>query len=1642
VAAQSQTTIKASGLNINPNSLDLPNGALVRANNVIIKRENVIESRRGLSDWSEGLGISTDRTNQIFEYKDRILANYSDKLAYATGLQNIDGTEIFNDFFGNYSSASNYRMRSVESNKNLYLTTSDGIKKISAASADDFTTSSGFVRDAGAVKAIDFTTTLQMIQGQTDGFLPIDSTVAYRIVWGYKDANDNLILGSPSTRNLVYNYASNAYTLDFNKLLVNLDLIGAYTGGGLISNTDYYSTYKLSSNSDGNVLKNNLIGLASKLDTDLIFGGHTEVAITGVSVANPTTITTGTAHGLTTGQYVTIRGTNTTASTLGSFVATVVTPTTFTIPVNVTLVTVGTGTLYVSPTTPLVLNTIAMDGAAVVTLEVAGPAANYIAVGDWIDISGITTTNIAIFNNKFQVTAVSAISSNISTITFTYTPPTTTTTITAITATNLNVGAKLNSYSYQYITNNSDDTQYGGPLVSVPIDSPITAGETSVISYTLSRILSRLAIEKPAVILASLITNYISTIDSTDVGGVKLKISIPTDSQGNQLPSDYFMQVYRSNVFTATGSSQLGLTVIPDDELHLIYEYFPTNVDFSNKYIIVNDEYPDTLAQTNTPLYTNPITGDGILQSNDIPPYANDINYFKNYTFFANTKTRHIIPNLQLVGVDNIVTQDKITIANDTVSSTYTFVDGVQEVTTFTVSGTAAAKANQQFFVNSANDINRYYFWWSLDGSTSDPLGKSAITSVGTGATPLVTTTNPHGLKTGDTVTISGSTSTPSVDGTYVVTVATGSTFNITPAAAVSIAGGAAGTAVLSGIIGISIPIVTGDSIATQALRAYETINNVVSDFTVSFTPTTFVITNTGAGITTDAAIGNSTGLAVTVNTQGDGEDAANGKVLISRTLSAATNIDATARSFIRVINASTTSPIYAYYTSGDNTSPGQIALESKVLSDTPFYIIASGTQFRAGTFGIGNSFNPDISPIHVVPTSAGIITSPGGGFIRFTTPSAHNLQNGYQVIITNSNASGTGFTNVDGIYTVYNVTTTTFDVLHSVTGWVNGTKFSWELTSDSVVSTNTARVNRLYYSKFKQADAVPLLNYFDIGPEDKEILRIFPLRTSLFVFKEDGLYRISGESAPFTVQPFDLACALIAPDTVVNGNNSIYAWTDKGISNITESGVNEISTPVDIDILKLASYENFGTIAWGVNYDSDSSYTVYTGGLPSDEVATIGYRFSNLTNTWTNVTRSQTCGLISSRSDTLYMGSGIDNIINKERKNFDRTDYADRDFTLSINTNSVNITGSTIQFTDVSDIDVGDVLYQNQYITIYKFNSLLQKLDIDPGVSDSNYYSTLAASVGADMRAKIVALANKLDADVGVSQTTFLQHITDKSITVLSNSIANPTVVTGSAVTNLVDGRIVLISGTQTPVSQPSINTQYQISGTGTWGVSTTFTVPVSVTSSGGTGLTAVTQSTNFLDIQACYNAMITMLNNDSGVTFTNYSQVDFNTPIEAVITAVDRVSKTVTLNITGQWIIGDVQVYKAIDKEVIYAPLSFGDVLKLKQVFESTVMFSNTAFTSARVSFSSDLKPDFIPVSFNNLGNGIFGSYSNPGFGFGYFGGGGNAKPFRTLIPLQTQRCRFINLKYNHMVAREINEVYGVTLTANISESVRAYR
>ena len=195
----SQVTLKALGLNYSPNNLALPEGSLLVADDVIIRRDNVVESRRGINSYSELLGSTLLRPKQLIEYKNRILVHYGTNLAYDTEVLNGDNRNIFNNFSGSYSETQDgLRIKSLTANKNLYFTSSEGIKKISAKTAEDFTTSSGFITDAGVVKALDFKAILQQQQGQIVGFLPVDSTVAYRVLWGYKDRNENTLLGTPS----------------------------------------------------------------------------------------------------------------------------------------------------------------------------------------------------------------------------------------------------------------------------------------------------------------------------------------------------------------------------------------------------------------------------------------------------------------------------------------------------------------------------------------------------------------------------------------------------------------------------------------------------------------------------------------------------------------------------------------------------------------------------------------------------------------------------------------------------------------------------------------------------------------------------------------------------------------------------------------------------------------------------------------------------------------------------------------------------------------------------------------------------------------------------------------------------------------------------------------------------------------------------------------------------------------------------------------------------------------------------------------------------------------------------------------------------------------------------------------------------
>jgi hypothetical protein len=179
--------------------------------------------------------------------------------------------------------------------------------------------------------------------------------------------------------------------------------------------------------------------------------------------------------------------------------------------------------------------------------------------------------------------------------------------------------------------------------------------------------------------------------------------------------------------------------------------------------------------------------------------------------------------------------------------------------------------------------------------------------------------------------------------------------------------------------------------------------------------------------------------------------------------------------------------------------------------------------------------------------------------------------------------------------------------------------------------------------------------------------------------------------------------------------------------------------------------------------------------------------------------------------------------------------------------------------------------------------------------------------------------------------------------------------------------------------------------------------------------------------------------LNASPGVAFSNYEPITETTPLEAIILDFNQFTGLLTLNLALDFVQGPMTLYKAIDSTFTYSPLTLNDPVGYKQIREFELYFENKTFTYATMSFGTDLLPELIPVKFFGLGSGLFG---NDLFGENFFGGDSHAAPFRTYIPRQCQRCRFLIMQFDHKIAREKFSVYGVSVTARVGISGRAYR
>lgn len=98
------------------------------------------------------------------------------------------------------------------------------------------------------------------------------------------------------------------------------------------------------------------------------------------------------------------------------------------------------------------------------------------------------------------------------------------------------------------------------------------------------------------------------------------------------------------------------------------------------------------------------------------------------------------------------------------------------------------------------------------------------------------------------------------------------------------------------------------------------------------------------------------------------------------------------------------------------------------------------------------------------------------------------------------------------------------------------------------------------YYSKPDEPEHVPPLNYLRIGSEASPVLAFAPLRGALIVFKQDGIFRITG-SAPdgWRVDQISSEIVLRGECVSVLGDRA-YAWCDRGVYEVSEGGAANIT--------------------------------------------------------------------------------------------------------------------------------------------------------------------------------------------------------------------------------------------------------------------------------------------------------------------------------------------------------------------------------------------------------------------------------------------------------------------------------------------------
>ena len=288
---------------------------------------------------------------------------------------------------------------------------------------------------------------------------------------------------------------------------------------------------------------------------------------------------------------------------------------------------------------------------------------------------------------------------------------------------------------------------------------------------------------------------------------------------------------------------------------------------------------------------------------------------------------------------------------------------------------------------------------------------------------------------------------------------------------------------------------------------------------------------------------------------------------------------------------------------------------------------------------------------------------------------------------------------------------------------------------SDAMTSTDDTRLNGLYYSKNQQPEAVPLLNYLPVGPANKKILRIAPLRDSLIIISEGGVYRLTGEDpASFTVTTLDDTIRCKALETVRVLSNQVIMLSNQGVVRISENGVEVISREIEIEVSKILNYGSYEDYTRASVYESERSYLLSSISDSTKTTPDITFVYNLFTSTWVKWTVGMESAIVEDSSDKLNYTDGSSDLF-VERKDFTNTDFADPEYNVTI----IALSGATVTVTTSVVPQIGWVLSQTS----------ISKNIISVSVVSGGFLLTFAQDVPSSWSAAAADLFPSVDMDI-----------------------------------------------------------------------------------------------------------------------------------------------------------------------------------------------------------------------------------------------------------------------------------------------------